>query len=144
MVESRSPKPLVVGSSPTAPAKTHSDSSGCVFYFPGNSGAVWLISAPLTCSRSVDLRSPVERQLLDSTNHFNGCWGRVLGADVLPVQLICFPLGQDKAAISAHSAAALAAKAMPCVCVLPGSRNRCPGAGSAAYLEAAWVQVCIR
>ena len=35
LVESRSPKPLVVGSSPTAPAKTHSDSSGCVFLFPG-------------------------------------------------------------------------------------------------------------
>ena len=79
MVESRSPKPLVVGSSPTAPAKTHSGSSGCVFYFPGNSGAVWLISARLTCSRSVDLRSPVERQLLDSVSHFSGCWGQVLG-----------------------------------------------------------------
>ena len=55
MVESRSPKPLVVGSSPTAPAKTHSDLSGCVFYFPGNSGAVWLIT---TLLQTIESKSP--------------------------------------------------------------------------------------
>ena len=55
MVESRSPKPLVVGSSPTAPAKTHSDSSGCVFYFPGNFRVVWLIT---TLLQTIESKSP--------------------------------------------------------------------------------------
>ena len=51
MVESRSPKPLVVGSSPTAPAKTHSDSSGCVFLFPGKLRSGLTDHHPLTDNR---------------------------------------------------------------------------------------------
>ena len=144
MVESRSPKPLVVGSSPTAPAKTHSDLSGCVFLFPGKLQSGLADHHPLTDSRKqisgVLLKdsSWTAQAISAATESCPGFWVCCLSG------CSAFHPGQDKAAMSVHSAAALAAKVMPCVCVLPGSGNRRSGAGSAAYLVMVWVQVCIR
>ena len=130
MVESRSPKPLVVGSSPTAPAKTHSDSSGCVFLFPGK------LQSGLTDLRSsyrqsrANLRSPVERQLLDSASHFSDhgvCPGCRCAA--CPADLVFDQVGQGSH-ISAQCGSFGSKSNAVCLCA---SRQREP---------ALWCRIC--